>query len=248
MDEFVNTSPFALTDPYTDPVPHLLAALVSPDTDTRLIAARFFRRLPSARAVPILIQILHDEEDEGVLAEAIETLGFLRAESAVPALLGMASHSDSLIRANIAEALGYIAHTTPAVTRTLLTLLADTDAFVRFYAAEALGDVGDAKIALPAIIERQYSDPSPLVRLWCAYARASLGDIYDWPALKLALTDTDTLVRQHAVNVLRQLVTDDNASRVAELIRSVLEDETDYRTRERIEAMLELLERAIRWQ
>lgn len=218
---------FSFTDPYTDPTPHLLSALVAPDADVRLIAAQTVRRLPSVAAVPVLIARLTDETDDAVLAEVVETLGMLRARDAVSALLLLATHPDDLVRANVAESLGWIGTRSPVVTQTLLTLLTDADEVVRCYAAESLGDAGEGTQTVLALRQVQETDPSPMVRVWCVYGRAALAGEWDWDALGEAFGDSDALVRRQAFLALRMLVGDETAEAASTLVRAALMNETN---------------------
>ena len=218
---------FTFSDPYTDPTPHLLAALVAPDADVRLLAAQTVRRLPSSQAIPVLTERLGNETDPAVLAEVVETLGILRARDAVTALLALAAHGDELVRTNVAEALGWIGTRSPQITQTLLALLSDPDEVVRCYAAESLGDVGQGRDAVIALRERQETDGSPMVRVWCVYGRAGLGDELDWDALGEAFGDGEAIVRRQAFLALRMLVSDDTAETAAALVKAASLNETD---------------------
>lgn len=229
---------FTFTDPYTDPTPHLLAALVAPDAEVRLIAAQTVRKLPSSKAVPVLIERLHAETDHAVLAEVVETLGILRARDAVTALLPLAAHSDELVRANVAESLGWIGTRSPEVNETLLALLADADEVVRCYAAESLGDAGFGAKALAALQARGETDPSPMVRVWCVYGRALLGDEWDWDTLGEAFADGEPIVRRQAFLALRMMVTDETAEAASALVRAALLNETSDDLRGEYEAFL----------
>ena len=229
---------FTFTDPYSDPTPHLLATLVAPEAEVRLLAAQMVRKLPSSKAVPVLIARLKDETDDEVLAEVVETLGVLRARDAVPALIALDCHGDELVRANVAEALGWIGVRSPEVTRALLLLLNDEDEVVRCYAAESLGDVGQGSDALTALRDAQDTDPSSMVRVWCVYGRAGLGDELDWDQLGESFGDSEAIVRRQAFLALRMLVNDATAEAASTLIRAVLLNETDGDLRAEYESFL----------
>lgn len=239
--------PFSFTDPYSDPTPHLLAALVVDDPDVRLIAAQTVRKLPSLKAIPVLIERLEAEQDDAVLAEVIETLGILRARDAVASLMDLSAHDDELVRANVAEALGWIGVRHPDVTYTLLMLLDDADEVVRCYAAESLGDVGQGREAVNALRERQESDDSAMVRVWCVYGRAGLGDELDWDALGEAFGDEEAIVRRQAFLALRMLVTDETAEPTSALLRAALLNETDEELRGEYIAFLRSVEKGERF-
>ncbi len=238
---------FSFTDPYSDPTPHLLAALVVEDSEVRLIAAQMVRKLPSPKAIPVLIERLQSERDDAVLAEVVETLGILRAREAVVALLGLAAHPDDLVRANVAEALGWIGVRRSEVTRTLLRLLSDPDEVVRCYAAESLGDVGQGAEAVAALRETQDSDESAMVRVWCVYGRAGLGDELDWDALGEAFGDDEAIVRRQAFMALRMLVTDEITEATGALLRAALLNETDEELRGEYVAFLRSVEKGERF-
>lgn len=239
--------PFSFTDPYSDPTPHLLAALVVDDPDVRLLAAQTVRKLPSLKAIPVLIERLEAEQDDAVLAEVIETLGILRARDAVASLMDLSSHHDDLVRANVAEALGWIGIRHSDVTYTLLTLLNDADEVVRCYAAESLGDVGQGREAVNALRERQESDESAMVRVWCVYGRAGLGDELDWDGLGEAFGDGEAIVRRQAFLALRMLVTDETAEPTSALLRAALLNETDEELRGEYIAFLRSVEKGERF-
>ncbi|MBC8140637.1 MAG: HEAT repeat domain-containing protein [Armatimonadetes bacterium] len=229
---------FSFTDPYTDPTPHLLAALVAPETDVRLIAAQTIRKLPSSQAVPVLIARLQAETSDEVLAEVVETLGILRARDAVIPLLALVAHPDELVRANLAESLGWIGTRSPKVNETLLTLLTDPDEVVRCYAAESLGDTGFGAEALAALQKRGETDASPMVRVWCVYGRVGLGDEWDWDTLGEAFADGEAIVRRQAFLAVRMMVTDETAEAASTLIRAAQVNETSEDLRGEYEAFL----------
>ncbi|MBC7807379.1 MAG: HEAT repeat domain-containing protein [Akkermansiaceae bacterium] len=241
------SGPFSFTDPYSDPTPHLLAALVVADPEVRLLAAQTVRRLPSSKAVPVLIERLQSEGDDAVLAEVVETLGILRAREAVMPLLDLADHGDELVRANVAEALGWIGIRHPDVTYILLKLLDDPDEVVRCYAAESLGDVGQGREAIAALRDRQESDDSAMVRVWCVYGRAGLGDELDWDALGEGFGDSEAIVRRQAFLALRMLVTDETTEPTSELLRATLLNETDEELRGEYIAFLRSVEKGERF-
>lgn len=241
------TETFSFTDPYSDPTPHLLAALTVEDPNIRLLAAQTVRRLPSLKAIPVLIERLQTEEDHAVLAEVVETLGILRARDAVVPLMALASHPDELVRANVAEALGWIGTRSPEVTQSLLDLLDDDDEVVRCYAAESLGDVGQGRGALWALRDRQESDESEMVRVWCVYGRAGLGDELDWDALGEAFGSSEAIVRRQAFLALRMLVTDETTEPTSELLRAALLNETDEELRGEYVAFLRSVEKGERF-
>jgi HEAT repeat protein len=229
---------FSFTDPYSDPTPHLLAALVAPDDDVRLIAAQTVRKLPSAKAIPVLIERLTDEENDQVLAEVVETLGILRARDAAVPLLGLILHPDDLVRANVAEAFGWIGMRDPEITRALLKLLGDNEEVVRCYAAESLGDVGQGKEALEALQYHLEADDSLIVRIWCIYGCAGLGDEIDWDTFGEAFADADPIVRRQALLALRMLLNDNNSETATELVNAALLNETDDELRADYESFL----------
>lgn len=232
---------FSFTDPYSDPTPHLLSSLVAPDTEVRLVAAQMLRRLPSARAIPVLIERLAEETDDATLAEVVETLGILRARDAVSALLALTGSGDDLVRANVAEALGWIGVRSPEVTRALFTLLADPESVVRCYAAESLGDTGYGREAVAALRERLESDPSEMVRVWCLYGVAVLTGEIDWDTLGESFADGDAMVRRQALLALRMLVGDDNTDATGALLSAALLNETDEELRAEYTAFLRSL-------
>ncbi len=241
------SEPFSFTDPYSDPTPHLLAALVVPDPEVRLIAAQTVRKLPSSKAVPVLIERLRSETDDAVLAEVVETLGILRARDAVIPLIELVTHPDELVRANVAEALGWIGIRGPEVTAALLHLLADTDEVVRCYAAESLGDVGQGREAITALQQLQETEESMMVRVWIVYGLAGLGDELDWDTLGEAFGDSEAIVRRQAFLALRMLVTDDTAEAASALLRATLLNETDDDLRGEYEAFLRSVEKSERF-
>jgi HEAT repeat protein len=138
--------------------------------------------VPTAADLPSLKMVLYDEtrqpEERSTAAQSLATLGsegiavltvafeqqqiartavaaFAKAgPEAVPALVGMLSHTSPAVRGKAADAIGHIGAAASAATPALIGLLKDEDRDVRYCAVRALHEFGPkAKPAIPALAE-----------------------------------------------------------------------------------------------
>lgn len=217
-----------------DIVPFLLDALGSPYFRTRERAAELLREYPSPRAIAPLIARLTGDTEDDVRREAAETLGFLRATEAVPALLAASGSDDSYLRANAAEALGAIGVRSPETADVLLRLLGDSDPVVRCFAAEALGDLRELS-AKEALTERVHD--VPMVRVWACYALVRLGEPLRWDVVaEVLISGSDGNNRLQAAMVLRWLADEEGlAPRLLSTLREARKRETSPWIAERLD-------------
>jgi len=106
------------------------------------------------KAVSALLEALQDA-DYKVRMAAARSLGDLRDEAAVPALVASLSDSSKNVQRHAADALTSIGQ--PAV-KPLLDALIGKDQSARRWAAEALGDIGDRSVALELV--KRLNDPN----------------------------------------------------------------------------------------
>ncbi|HOU12754.1 MAG TPA: HEAT repeat domain-containing protein [Anaerolineae bacterium] len=117
-------------------------------------AARRLGRI-GPEAIPALIPILKEEENEEVRGAAAYALGEMRAAATltVPALIQALEDEEDIVRTITAEALGKIGpgavEAVPALTKTMME-----GAGGHFFAVYALGKIGPGAMkAVPALIE-----------------------------------------------------------------------------------------------
>ena len=123
------------------------------------------------RAVPALVRILRDTDDE-VRAWAAEALGEIGPEAkvAIPALMKALGDSKGGVRLCAARALGRVGPEAKAAVPALIKALGDSDYIMRECAAGALGAIGpEAKVAVPALVKLS-EDASFVVRQAAAAA------------------------------------------------------------------------------
>ena len=217
-----------------DIVPFLTTALESPYFRTRQLAAELLRKYPSPQAIGPLIARLATDGENDVRSEAAETLGFLRAAEAIPALSAASDSDDSYLRATVAESLGVIGERSLEITAILLRLLSDEEATVRCFAAEALGDLRETS-AKDALLF--HVDDVAKVRVWACYALVRLGEPLRWNVVLDVLTDRwDHNARLQAIIVLRWLADNEAlAPRILSTLQEALNNETEPKILERLE-------------
>jgi HEAT repeat protein len=111
-----------------------------------------FAQEPDPSAVPMLIELLEDEDDE-VRFAACWALGAngIAARPAIPALLEMLGHSNLFYRRNASHTLALIGPDASGLN-TLIEALKEEDPWVNYHAAFAVGKIGpQAKLAVPAL-------------------------------------------------------------------------------------------------
>jgi hypothetical protein len=109
---------------------------------------------PNPAAVPMLVELLEDEDDEVRFAacHALAANGSA-ARQAVPALLEMLGHPNLFYRRNASHALAAIGPDDSAIDM-LNEALKEDDSWVNYYAAIAVGKLGpQGKPAVPALLD-----------------------------------------------------------------------------------------------
>lgn len=134
-------------------------ALTHPHHDIQVIAVSLLHLTPSDHCINFLLQIVQNDSDTIVRAEAARGIGIMALPDKASALEPLLTVLNNQAEASI----------------------------VRAYAADALGFKGGPR-AVSAII-RFLADPSPDVRYMCAYSLGFLGDESHLPLLEALTTD-----------------------------------------------------------
>jgi hypothetical protein len=182
-------------------------------------------------AVDQFILLLQDDQSD-VRALSAESLGKIRAPSAVPALIQALGDSVANVRVHailslatigspevVEPMMGLLEDPDNSVRRTamgslaelraeevidrLIEMLEDPDAWVRIETIEALGTLGMEE-GLPPIIQR-LSDEKPRVRRAAVVALTKIGSPRALEALKHAMEDADWEVRLYAAEGVKHL-------------------------------------------
>jgi HEAT repeat protein len=150
-----------------------------------------------------------DSDDYTLQTEALIQLVDAEVYAAVPKILRLLKSSDELIRADAAEALGYLgSEEVETVGPALMPLLNDPKKLVRSETVEALGELGYT----PAVAPIEYilrNDPSALVRASAAETLGYLEEPSARETLEISLLDPneDEAVRCYAANSIGLLGT-----------------------------------------
>ena len=140
---------------------------------------------------------------------------------AVGALKDACSDENATVRANAASVIGYFGDEKPLFV--LVDMLArDTDDGVRAAAANALGQM-DHLAVVPRLSQALAADTSENVRAACAFALGELRHEECIDPLALAINDTSTQVRQHAISSLEYI----GKERCSEIVANRLAVEDD---------------------
>ncbi|OME81447.1 phytanoyl-CoA dioxygenase [Paenibacillus sp. FSL A5-0031] len=127
-------------------------------------------------AVSGLIDALDSDRSETV-QHAIFALGELRsyAESALPKLVELLSHSDATVRIAVVEALGILSNSSEIAVKGLITALSDEDVQVRFTAGLSLSRMGAAAAAAVPALAAVLDDENRYVRAHALEALRYIG-------------------------------------------------------------------------
>jgi len=196
----------------------LLALLRDPafGPAARATACWLLRALEVRRAIPALLRIARDCQEDGRLRHAaIQVLGMLGGRRVAQPLAALVSDRGDaeMVRRLAAQALGMVLGRSdvPEARDALLRVVKDADEppEVRGDATEALIYFRDER-AVPTLLE-QLADPSPEVRFWAIFALGHLAGPEVIPTLQhLAETD-DTVVprwwsiRKEAQDAIRSI-------------------------------------------
>jgi len=165
------------------------------------------REFGNALVEPV-IDLLHDP-DPDIRSGAIAVAAGFEDVRIVPSAIELLKDPDWWIRLSAADTLGRMKD--PRAVEPLVATLSDSD--VKRAAIEALGRIGDIR-ALPAL-GRMLSDASPDVRIEVMQALKHFQHPQVQSAISsVAQSDTDRLVRTHAVEILDELALSDKKSQV----------------------------------
>lgn len=141
-------------------------------------------------------------DDYALQTEVLRQLVDAEVYEAVPQILRLLKSADESIRANAAEALGYLgSEEVETVGIALMPLLNDPEELVRSETVEALGELGYTPAVAP-IEDILRNDPSALVRASAAETLGYLEEPSAIETLELSLLDVDEdkAVRGYAAN------------------------------------------------
>jgi HEAT repeat protein len=192
--------------------PLLRKALVDPDVDVRLRAAKSAIRLRSPAALDVVIPWLSDSDVKVRLA-ACELIRYVPSTRAIVALGRVLGDPDASVRLAAATAMG--ASGAPEAVGPLLGHLDDPSASVRAEVAQALARIGDTTAAVPLI--GKVGDSAPEVRRAVARALGELGDARATSALILRLQDAPQ-VKVEALGALGRLGSKDAVVAIAPML------------------------------
>jgi HEAT repeat protein len=147
----------------------LVAAMASPDSSVRVIAASGLGLFDDPRAVDALVAALSDPND-GVRGNAINGLGLTRSRRAVGPLIAALASPDSGTRGSAASGLGMIKD--PRAIEPLLAALSHETTAARSWMAQALGEFNDPRAVDPLLTA--LNDPDWTVKKNVAMALAKL--------------------------------------------------------------------------
>ncbi|HET6975553.1 MAG TPA: HEAT repeat domain-containing protein [Pyrinomonadaceae bacterium] len=191
------------------------------DDDSRVFAATALGYSGSRRAIPHLIELLHDGEGY-IRADAALALGFVGDMEESEILIEALSDRDPHVRANSAFALGRIG--SPAAVVPLIHVLKDSNPNVRSNAALALGSLNALEAVKPLI--RLLNSVNARVRESAAVALGKIPTPSTGTFLLRALCDQVHSVRTKAAIALGQL---QFTEAIPELIKCLADEYNDVR-------------------
>jgi HEAT repeat protein len=191
--------------PAPDSVPVLLKKIKGADRETRLQALMDLadHGPKAAAAVPALVQLLHDQDEDFRLNAAL-ALGRI-GNAAIPALVEALADQDMDVRYHALSALGWAGPAARPAAPVVIKMFAQKDAGLRRKAAEALGRItpdGALEVLILA-----FGDTDPEVRGAAAEAAAKFG-ARAVPALTEALREKSPLRHHQALAALGHLGAD----------------------------------------
>lgn len=169
-----------------------------------------------APAVPVLLDIMQ-QQDRGMVFDAIMALGRIGDERAVPVLLAALDHTSGPVRAYAVEALGMIGNA--SALNGLLKLLNDHDEIVRLNTVIALGRNPDPRAVRPLM--QLLAEDDPDLRKRAVMALGAIGDPRAVPAIARLVPQADAGLQEVIAEALT-LIGDPAA---ADALRLMLQSE-----------------------
>lgn len=156
-----------------------------------------------SEATELLRRGLHDRAPE-VRATSAQSVGRLGqdARAALPDLIAAARDQSAVVGLAVVDALAGMGVRPDSVTQALVIAIGDETAAVRRAAALGLTHAPPTNAAVADALMHAVRDHSPIVRVAAIYALGMIGDTTANSALRGALTDRDSTVRQEATHAL----------------------------------------------
>ncbi|MBN2733895.1 MAG: HEAT repeat domain-containing protein [Methanomicrobiaceae archaeon] len=169
--------------------------LSNEDPIIRIVAIESLKKFGTT-SITVLIALTEDI-NENVEIAAIEALGELYAKEAIPCLLETIEEESEGVRRASAYSLGKIRDT--GTIPVLIRHFADPEESVRYESARAVAKMGNSAIPF---IENMAFHPNELVRISSLHALGEISDPYGIPLATRSLNDSDSNVRNEAMEAL----------------------------------------------
>ncbi len=124
-------------------VPALIAALKSPDVDTREFSIRALGEIEDRRAEEPIMRLLNDKNN-GVTEVAALALGNVGTDKSIPSLIKTLNSNDITTKVNASISLGQLG-AKAAIPRLTAMMKTDKDSYVRQWCARALENINGRK-------------------------------------------------------------------------------------------------------
>jgi len=167
----------------------------------RGMVIRELGNLEDSAAVPVLIEVLENEEESGPRIFAAQALGKFSDARSSAALRSLMHDADKSVRLWAIQGLGV--QRDRGSVESLIECLSDENSWVREYAARALGEIGDHRATESLLVSTE--DSNGRVRKASASGLVTLGDWNAIAPLRAVHARADWLSRRPLGRALREL-------------------------------------------
>ncbi|MCD6412845.1 MAG: HEAT repeat domain-containing protein [Elusimicrobia bacterium] len=199
--------------------PALIKALGDKNRNVRAAVIVAFGYLRDKSAVEPLMNYYKSEDDLGLRISALNVLGVLGDEKALPLMIESLKDKNSRIRTIAAQALGRLRN--PKATKPLLEATRDSDKNVRLYAVRSLGEVGNKEVVkdLEKLIEKEKNNS---VKIEFARSLGRLGSAAGFGVALEAAKSSDKNIKKSGIRALAAIgkVTDEVKNIILEAYKS----------------------------
>lgn len=185
------------------------------------------------------------DRNSDIRYKAAELLAFVPSQQSEDLLILLLHDPEKLVRVNACDSAGN--SQSIKVLKSLEQLLKkDPHYLVRGYAAKSYAEIINNRkdspdVAIQALSKRWKSERSPFVKLQDAYALYVLGQSSYLNYILDQLNHRYYYIRCAAVNIIRQIVTEDQREKVKQALYHRLTIEKAYSVRENLERLVEEL-------
>ena len=186
--------------PGNNQIPNIENLLVNdPSVAVRIECARSLRLLKSTNSIPVLLTVLHANDQQLQLQTALSLAALGEKTESLKTLKEIGKTGDRNVVLN--THLGYLDIATPETVEKLKTDMSDVNPYISVNAAVVLAELNYSEVAFP-VLKAKLSDPDKFIRMAALRGLAYIGNQNSLDLITGMLDDSNQLVKERSALIL----------------------------------------------